>query len=239
MASLAAADGIGAVVATPHIVEGLYEGEDMGRRLEALEGKLESAGVGLRLLPGAEVPLSYCLSAPAARLSSLSLNRNGFLLMETAQNTFEQLRRAAWQVRLHGLYPVLAHPERIPFLQEDPGRLEELTSAGECFCQLTAASLEGAFGKTIRRAAGMMVERGLAHLVATDAHSADGLKAGRKPLLGPCFELLAREYDDRTARLLLSTNPQRVVNGRKPHQPPAPGPGGGRSIWGRVTRLFS
>jgi len=39
--------------------------------------------------------------------------------------------------------------------------------------QLTAASLDGRFGKTVERCARTLLDRRLAHLIASDAHAPD------------------------------------------------------------------
>lgn len=66
---------------------------------------------------------------------------------------------------------LLAHPERYPGLQADPDRAADLVDRG-ILLQLTTGSLAGAFGKRARASAEALLERGLIHLVATDAHSA-------------------------------------------------------------------
>ena len=234
MAAMAAAGGIGTVVATPHIVEGLYEGESRARQLQELQLELDAAGIDVRLLAGAEVPMSYCLTVTAARLGELSINGNGFLLMETAEATFQQLRRAAYQVRLLGLYPIFAHPERTSFVQEHPRDFAGMLTAGDGFCQVTAASLEGGFGKRVLRAAEELMDGGLVHLIASDAHWAGEYSSNRTPALSQCFELVKKKYGGETARLLLEENPEKVIQGEMPCRlPPADD---GKARWVRLLK---
>jgi protein-tyrosine phosphatase len=70
-----------------------------------------------------------------------------------------------------GLRVLLAHPERSPTFLRDIQRVAELVERG-AFVQLTAGSLEGSFGRTAWRYCSVLLERGLAHVVASDAHGA-------------------------------------------------------------------
>ena len=69
-----------------------------------------------------------------------------------------------------GTTPVVAHPERSIEVQAAPERLRSVVEAG-ALVQLTAASLDGRLGRAPRAAGLELLDRGLAHLVASDAHS--------------------------------------------------------------------
>jgi protein-tyrosine phosphatase len=66
---------------------------------------------------------------------------------------------------------LIAHPERSPLLQDDPDALRALVRAGAA-TQVTAGSFAGSFGRTVRDYAERMLETGLVHSVASDAHDA-------------------------------------------------------------------
>jgi protein-tyrosine phosphatase len=64
---------------------------------------------------------------------------------------------------------VLAHPERCPGFRRDPRLLADLVSDG-VLTSITASSLTGRFGSEVRRFALLLLARGLAHNVTSDAH---------------------------------------------------------------------
>jgi len=68
-----------------------------------------------------------------------------------------------------GYHVVLAHPERCPALQRDRSMLERLVASG-ALASVTAGSLAGRFGRTVRRFSLELVRDGLVHNVASDAH---------------------------------------------------------------------
>jgi protein-tyrosine phosphatase len=74
---------------------------------------------------------------------------------------------------------VLAHPERCPALHREPRLVGSLVRGG-VLTSVTAGSLTGRFGGEVRRFARRLVEEGLVHNVASDAH--DALR--RRPTLG-------------------------------------------------------
>lgn len=207
MARIAVNDGITTVIATPHIVEGYYEGGDRSERLRDLGVQLSKAGISLDLVAGAEVPMSTCLEGDAEYLKTLALNGGIYLLMETTDTTYDQLAQAVYKVRLCGLYPVLAHPERTHFVQKNPSRLLEILGRGEAFCQLTAASIDGTFGKALQKVSLAMARAGLMHLVASDAHST----GRRKPCISEAYDTLRKEFGEKVAREAVFENPLRVL----------------------------
>src|SRR3954452_22049164 len=68
-----------------------------------------------------------------------------------------------------GFQAVLAHPERCPLFQRDPDRLRKLVARGT-LCSITAGSMLGRFGDSVRVFTIQMLRDGLVHDVASDAH---------------------------------------------------------------------
>jgi protein-tyrosine phosphatase len=64
---------------------------------------------------------------------------------------------------------LLAHPERIPFLQANPSALESLVAAG-AHAQVTSGSFIGRYGRTAQTTAITMLDAGLVDVIASDAH---------------------------------------------------------------------
>lgn len=80
-----------------------------------------------------------------------------------------------FRLRLAGLTPVLAHPERYDALWTDDGLVARLRS--HCAFQIDLAALVGYHGKPQQRAARHFVETGLASAVASDAHSLEDVRS--------------------------------------------------------------
>jgi protein-tyrosine phosphatase len=175
MARAAVADGIRAVAATPHVRDDFpTDAARMERGVAELRSALAEEGIALDVLPGGELALDRLGRLSEDELSGFGLGGNpDYLLLETPYTGWplalpEQVRALATR----GIVPVLAHPERNPDVQRDPERLRPLVLMG-ALCQVTASSLDGRIGKQARRTGLHLVQTGLAHLVASDAHTPD------------------------------------------------------------------
>jgi protein-tyrosine phosphatase len=170
MLAVAAADGTRVIAATPH----LREDHPLVRPERIAPGCSELAGShdGIELVPGGEVDLAWALSAEPEELELVTYGGRGTdLLLETPYGelteTFEEL---VFGLRARGLRVMLAHPELNPTFQRTPGRLAELVQTG-VLLQLTARSLVAGRRSATRRLAESLVREGLAHVLASDAHS--------------------------------------------------------------------
>jgi len=213
MCRVAAADGCTALIATPHQRHALWWNGD-GARLEDLRAAVESAAGGaVRLLLGAEVRVGEGLlealdDSPRGDVTPLAGSR--YLLLEFSRvhpdpdpaGLVHELAVAGWR-------PVLAHPEEIDWLADDPGELERLVSLGAAL-QVTGASLTGAYGRRFQERARALLDRGLVHFLASDAHDL----AHRPPGLAEAYREVARRWGRDVAELLTVTNPRAVLEDR-------------------------
>ena len=165
----AADDGITVLAATPHVRHDYpTTADEMEAALEEVAG---AVGGLLHLVPGGELDLME-LDRPHVELLRFALAGNpAFLLVETPY--------AGWPLdigdRLFGLLaagttPVLAHPERNYEVQQRPELLEPLVASG-VLVQLTAGAVDGRLGGRSRDCAFTLLDRGLAHLIASDGHA--------------------------------------------------------------------
>ena len=81
------------------------------------------------------------------------------------------MSRFTAQLQRQGFRVLLAHPERSPEFLNDPPSLGALLEEGN-FTQITAGSLRGDFGRTVKRFSLAMLQERLVHVVASDAHDA-------------------------------------------------------------------
>jgi len=173
MACSAVADGIQAVAATPHVRSDYpTTPEQMEQGVESLREALREASIPLELLPGGEIALDVLPGLEDDELRRFGLGGNpAYLLLETPDFGWPLgLEETLFQLRLRGFTIVLAHPERNDEVQENPGRLERLVEVGT-LVQVTAASVDGRLGPVAHKTALRLVELGLAHMLASDAHA--------------------------------------------------------------------
>lgn len=174
LARAAAADGIVLIAATPHVREDYpTSASEMERGVDELRSELRGARIELELRPGGELALEQLASLPPEELRRFGLGGSSeYLLVETPYAGWPlELPERLFHLRASGLTAVLAHPERNAEVQANPeGTLRPLVERGTLI-QLTAASVDGRLGRSARRASAELLEHGLAHLLASDAHA--------------------------------------------------------------------
>jgi protein-tyrosine phosphatase len=227
MARSAVADGIRAVAATPHVRDDYpTEPGRMEEGVTELRAALSGAGIALDVLSGGEVAIDQLALLSEEDLARFGLGGNpDYVLLETPYAGWplalpEQVRA----LTARGVIPVLAHPERNPDVQHDPERLRPLVLMG-VLCQVTAASLDGRIGKQARRTGMVLVETGLAHIVASDAHTPDVRGIGMAAAA-------ASVGDEALARWLTHGVPAAIVGGTE--LPPRPEVAPRRRLFRRV-----
>lgn len=182
----------------------------------------------LRIVPAAEADATWTLSATDEQLRLASYGQRGTdLLVETPYGVLPPTFDGALdRLAAKGLRVVLAHPELNQDLQRAPERAEELVARG-VLLQISAGSLVRASANSPRgRLARRLLERGRAHVIASDAHSAGPV---RQPGLSSAVAA-ARDIAPQLAGWMVTAAPAAILAGR-PLPPPPAGPARDRSRW--------
>lgn len=179
MARQAVSDGVTTIAVTPHMREGDYlnERETVLGSVDRFRGRLAAEGIPLAIEPGSEVHLAPRLAERLLERRILAYGDRlpaegwvAYLLLECPYRTRPiRLDETVFELSLAGIVPVIAHPERIRWFQEEPARYEELVRRG-ALGQMTGSSLLGTFGRQIQALSESLVRRGLVHILASDAH---------------------------------------------------------------------
>jgi protein-tyrosine phosphatase len=175
MAAIAAADGIKAIIATPH-TDGIRVNREVVRKaVQILNSSLQQNKLDIKIYSGYEIP-SYLLSELGR---TYSLAESSYILLEFPHTHLPSDAVITVSSAISGgLRPIIAHPERNPDIAACPELLNELVDAG-AMVQLTASSLTGEQGLDIQLCAYHLLKNKLAHFIATDSHS----PSFRKPVL--------------------------------------------------------
>jgi protein-tyrosine phosphatase len=208
MVRLAAESGTTDIVATPHAdVNYTYQPELVDRRIAELT---EAAAGVVRIHRGCDFHLYYeniqqALENPAR----FTINQKRYLLvefsdvmiLESASEVFNRMMAA-------GTTPVITHPERNALLARSLDQIAKWVDAG-CRVQVTAYSFLGRFGRHAKAAAEQLVEQGLVHFIASDAHDTKH----RPPVMDGAYRYIARKYGKVCADALFSGNPLAALAG--------------------------
>ncbi len=215
MAALAAESGVTVLAATPHCMDfagrSNFWGQDLIRRIRDFRAELKSAGIPLTVVPGMEVYGTAQVPALLRQKKLLGLNGSDYLLIEFAfHNYAAQATEILEEILDQEMRPVIAHPERYAYVQEDPRLLNLWVEMG-CLLQINKGSLLGSFGRQIRDLAMELVARRFAFVVASDAHAPDARTTWMKDVQ----LLLREEFSDTAAKALLERNPLKLLKNEK------------------------
>jgi protein-tyrosine phosphatase len=229
------AGGTQTIVATPHVDSHYHlRAADREAPFAALRSALERADVDLQVELGAEIALDRYLDLDDTEREQLTLGGGPYLMLEAplsvAAGTFDRL---LLNLLSQGVSMVIAHPERCPTFQRHPDLMEDLVRSG-ALGQVTASSLAGRFGRTVRHTALHMLAEGQVHVLASDAHDAtnrgpdmrEGLESAERALPGS-----AALSDWLTCDMPAAV----LAGGPRPRRPPLPVPAP-RRWWQRRAR---
>jgi protein-tyrosine phosphatase len=213
MARMAVADGIRTVVVTPHQLGTFAHnyGQLIRLRTAELSQFLESHQVPLQVLPGADVRIETGMVGliRAGQVVTLA-DRGKHILLELPHELYFPLDDVLDELRRAGIVGILSHPERNQGLLKQPRIVGALVRSG-CLMQVTCGSLLGTFGPGSLQMAEWMLQEGLVHFLATDAHG----HTARRPLMRRAFERAGEIVGESRARDLCWTNPLAVAEGNE------------------------
>jgi protein-tyrosine phosphatase len=195
MARIAVADGIRTMACTPHIYPGLYMNNAAGIRAarDALQAVLQDHGIDLQLTTGADVHLVPGLVDGLRAGTVPSLHGTRYVLLEPPHHVAPpRFAESVFQLITAGYVPVITHPERLTWMDDHYPTMQQLVQAG-AWMQITAGALTGMFGARPKYWGERFLGEGMAHILATDAHSSTRRVPVMSEGLAVAEKLLGRE----------------------------------------------
>jgi protein-tyrosine phosphatase len=214
MARMASADGISTMACTPHILPGVYNnsGPAIRRAVARLAESIVQAGIPISLVTGADVHIAPDLDFQLRDGRALTLNNSRYLLLEPPHHVLPpRLDDLIFGLQAAGYVPILTHPERLSWLEGHYDLIGRLVSSS-VLMQITAGSVMGRFGRRPRYWAERMLDEGLCHLLATDAHNTEQ----RPPRMADARDVVAQRLGDDEAINLVLRRPHGVLNDLNP-----------------------
>lgn len=213
MCAMAAEDGIEKIVATPHTMDGIYinKNQDVKHAVNVLNTVLIEKKIPLEILPGADVHVNIDLLEllKEGKASTINDNHHYLLLELPHQSVPPNIKDLIFDLTIHGITPILTHPERNMVLQNEIDTLYDLVLQG-ILIQITAHSLRGEFGPAAEKCCFELLKHNLVHVIATDAHSS----TVRPPYLSYAFKKAAEIIDEKEALALVTSNPSAIIKGQ-------------------------
>lgn len=165
--------GIERIIATPHVTETTFPNtpDILDPALEELQQELIRRGNTIPVTRASENRIDeFFVHALAKGLITL-MPGNHILVENSFIQEPWQLDQFLYDLRIKGMTTILAHPERYHYYYSDSlSRYETLHRAGTLF-QINVLSLAGYYGKTEKKIAEKLIERGMVDFLGTDLHN--------------------------------------------------------------------
>ena len=179
--------GTGVLYATPHVWPHLVLEPEREDEIRAAHGEMAASATEF----GLDLQLGYELTpAPALLDEDPARYRLGDLDAVLVELPFHEPLGLAEAVAEHieaaGLVPVIAHPERAEVFMADPEAISHRYLERGWLLQVNSTSILGYHGPEREATAWLLLDRGLASLVASDGH-----RPARPPFLDDAYDLVA------------------------------------------------
>lgn len=211
MARALVALGFTAAAPSPHNRPEYASREVALQRLEEVRAELATQSIPLALDVNAEnFFLDETLLTKLPTPESRRLGAAGkYLLVEAPYTSpLPQLTDVLFRMKLKGVTPLIAHPERcLEF--ERKGRAAEAVQVG-ALLQLDVGALIGRYGKSAQKLARQFLDDGLYAIAATDLHS----PVGAEQWVGDSLAALQKHVGSRAFTQLTETTPGLILKGQ-------------------------
>ena len=213
MARLAYETGVDYMIATPHSYPGVYEnyaGDRLEAKYHSLKEAIRAQEIPVHLFRGMEIFGTEDTVSLLNEKKLWTLNHTKYILIEFGfHEEPEYVNGILQDCADAGYKPIVAHPARYSFVQDDPQLIFEWVNKGYGI-QVNKGSLLGVNGKRCRECAESLLRHGLVHCIASDAHR----MGWREPDMDKITRLLEKDYGEEYTYMLLEENPGRILDGR-------------------------
>lgn len=165
--------GFNNVILTPHYIEGSeYNSlnKEKLEKLKILRRAIEEVGLDINIYLGNEIFINDNIIDFIKNGSIYSLNNSKYLLIELPfHNKILNLEDIIFEIRHAGYVPIIAHPERYTYFQEDYELVDSLRDNGVMF-QGNYSSILGFYGKSSEKLLKHMLKKRYIDFLGTDIH---------------------------------------------------------------------
>jgi protein-tyrosine phosphatase len=207
MLRMAAEAGTTDIVATPHANdEYQFRPAVIGERLAEIQAQVPE----IRVHTGCDFHLNYeniedCFQNPG----KYTVNHKSYLLVEFPDGALiPNIDQIFERMLGMNIVPIMTHPERNWIIQQSLEKFESWVRIG-ALTQVTGGSLTGRFGKPAQKFAEQIIQMGLCHFIASDAHDT----VDRHPRLTNSFEIVRKKWGEQTADRFFVANGLAVIDG--------------------------
>jgi protein-tyrosine phosphatase len=168
------------IITTPHVMSDFYRNSSSTilRGRDIVKEELLRKNIDLDFEVAAEYYLDEHFEELLAKKDLLTFGDNHVLFELSFHTEPMALNRVIFEMQTKGYHPVLAHPERYPYYNEDFEKYHSFVDKG-VILQLNINSLSGGYSPMNKKVAKRLVEENMIELLGSDCHHSGHLNAIR------------------------------------------------------------
>lgn len=164
--------GFETVILTSHYMEGYYEA-NVKHRLELLtsiKNMMKENEINIDVVLGNEIYIRDNLSELIKKGFASTIGNTKYVLFELPFSIKPiNLYDCLYNMLQNGFVPILAHPERYSFVQQNPSIINDLIKTG-VLMQANYGSFIGQYGKKAQIIVKKLLKNNMIHFLGTDVH---------------------------------------------------------------------
>jgi protein-tyrosine phosphatase len=201
--------GFTKIISTSHFIEQYYEFNEKQRT--ELINKVRQAKPDMDLFLGSEIYISDEMVDLLEQKKASTINDSKYVLFELPMNVKRMNTKEIVYILIQNNYiPIIAHPERYSYVQENIEYVKELSDMGALF-QANYGSLIGMYGRKAESTVKKLLKKDLIHFLGTDVHRV-GQVYNKMPKI---MKKLRKTISEDKIEELTTINPQIVLDNRE------------------------
>ena len=217
--------GFTAIISTSHYFEKRFVADVEERKtwLDAVSKNLANKPYKLDLYLGSEIFITSNMPELIENKEASSINDSRYILFELPFDIKEtNLKNVVLDLFDKNYVPIIAHPERYKYVQDNPNYIFDLVEMGVLF-QSNYGSIVGQYGKAAQKTVKVLLEHNLVHFLGSDVHRTNTIYKKIPEIIGELEKIIPKEEIDElttiNAKLVLSNEeidmrrPQKVKTG--------------------------
>ena len=205
--------GVTDVVNTVHFQHPLFLNidhslENFERITKSLQSKLDEYEIPIKIHLGSEVFYYENL----LKISNEPLTTMGggkYMLIEfSPKNIPNSQKQTLFDLKMSGITPIIAHPERYKLVQENFSIVYDWINAG-CLIQVDSGSILGLMGENAKKSSHLIIQERCCHILASDAHN----DSNRNFTIKEAYSYVKTVIGTKKADLMVYEHPSSIIRG--------------------------
>ena len=205
--------GVTDVVNTVHFQHPLFLNIDhsldnIQKIAKSLQSKLDECKIPIKIHLGSEV-FYYENLLKISNKPLTTLGGGKYMLIEfSPKNIPKSQKQTLYDLKMSGITPIIAHPERYKLVQENFSIVYDWINAG-CLIQVDAGSPLGLMGEKAKNSSHLIIKEKCCHILASDAHNDSNRNFCIKDAYNYAKSIIGKKNSD----LLVYEHPSSIING--------------------------